>query len=162
MTDLINRLQIMFPDLKFRAGPQFCWSPQTGEVIYKKNFKSDEANWSLLHETGHAILGHTTYQADTELLRLEVAAWHKANQLAAELGLKIDADHIQDCLDSYRDWLYRRSICPACTTKCLQQGDFVHYRCFNCHKIWRVSSNRFSRAYRSTNKISAEAEILFT
>jgi hypothetical protein len=51
-------------------------------------------------------------------------------------------------LDTYRDWLYKRSICPTCTAKCLQQGDFVHYRCFNCHTTWRVTASRFCRAYR--------------
>jgi hypothetical protein len=162
MTDLLNKLKTLFPELKFTAGQQFCWSPESGEIIYKAGSKSQAAKWSLLHETGHALLGHSTYHADVELLRLEVAAWEKANQLAAEFRIKIDQSHIQDCLDTYRDWLYRRSICPDCNAKCLQQGDFINYRCFNCHKLWRVSSNRFGRAYRSTKKISAEAEILFT
>jgi hypothetical protein len=162
MNELLKQLKNRFPGLKFTAGQQFCWSPESGEIIYKKGSKTAEATWSLLHETGHALLGHTTYQADIELLRLEVAAWGEARQLAVDLGLSIDEEHIQDCLDTYRDWLYGRSICPDCSAKCLQQGDFVHYRCFNCHKIWRVSSNRFSRAYRSSKKISAGAEILFT
>lgn len=109
--------------------------------------------WSLLHETGHALLDHTSYKADFELLRLEVEAWERAKLLAADLDVAIDEDHIQDCLDTYRDWLFKRSICPQCNTKCLQQGDFVHYRCFNCHTVWRVSSSRFCRAYRSTKNV---------
>jgi hypothetical protein len=32
----------------------------------------------------------------------------------------------------------------------LQQDDHQHYRCFNCHTVWRVSTSRFCRAYRST------------
>jgi hypothetical protein len=153
MDKLIGQLQAQFPGLRFTPGRQFCWSPETGEIFYKANAKGRQAAWSLLHETGHALLEHTGYQADFELLSLEVAAWQRADQLAANLQVTIDPEHVQDCLDTYRDWLYKRSICPTCTTKCLQQGDFVHYRCFNCHTTWRVTANRFCRAYRSTKDV---------
>lgn len=150
MQDLINKLTAKYPDLRFSAGQRFYWSPESGEIFYLRGAKGVKAAWSLLHETGHALLGHQNYQADYELLRLEVAAWERAKRIAKELDITIDEEHIQDCLDTYRDWLYKRSICPNCNTKCLQQGDFVHYRCFNCHTKWRVSSNRFNRSYRST------------
>jgi len=153
MNKLITQLQSQFPALKFTPGKQFCWSPETGEIFYKASAKGLHATWSLLHETGHALLGHQDYKADFELLRLEIAAWERARRLAKDLGLEINEEHIQDCLDTYRDWLYKRSICPVCTTKCLQQGDFVHYRCFNCHTVWRVTASRFCRAYRSTKNV---------
>ncbi|HEY5152831.1 MAG TPA: ImmA/IrrE family metallo-endopeptidase [Candidatus Saccharimonadales bacterium] len=148
MDKLIARLRAEFPDLHFTPGSQFYWSPETTEIFYKARTRDQHAVWSLLHETGHALLGHRGYKADFELLKLEVAAWEHARKLALSLKLAIDEDHIQDCLDTYRDWLYKRSICPNCTTKSLQQGDFVHYRCFNCHAIWRVTASRFCRAYR--------------
>ena len=150
---LVSKLQQRFTKLGFVAGGQFSWSPETNEVIYKESAEGQEAAWSLLHETGHALLGHTTYHADFELLRLEIAAWKRAQALAADLGINIDEDHIQDCLDTYRDWLYKRSICPTCNTKALQQGDFVHYRCHNCHTTWRVTASRFARAYRTTKNV---------
>jgi hypothetical protein len=153
MDKLIAELQSKFPALRFTPGKQFCWSPETGEIFYKANARGKQATWSLLHETGHALLEHHGYKADFELLRLEAAAWERAHELAAGLGLAIDEDHVQDCLDTYRDWLHKRSICPSCTTKCLQQGDFVHYRCFNCHTVWRVTASRFCRAYRSTKNV---------
>lgn len=153
MHQLIANLQAQFPALRFTSGQQFCWSPETSEIFYKAASKGRRAKWSLLHETGHALLEHHSYQADFELLRLEVAAWERARELAATVGVNIDEDHIQDCLDTYRDWLHKRSICPACSTKCLQQDDFAHYRCFNCHAMWRVSSSRFCRAYRSTKNL---------
>ena len=141
MQKLINKLQAEFPTLRFTAAKQFYWSPESGEIFYNAQARGKQAVWSLLHETGHALLGHISYKADFELIRLEVAAWEQAQQLTQHLGLpSIDEDHIQDCLDTYRDWLYKRSICPNCTTKCLQQVDFVHYRCFNCHTTWRVSA----------------------
>lgn len=160
MEALISQLQTKFPRLKFTPGEQFCWSPETGEIFYKIKARGKQAKWSLLHETGHALLGHQNYQADYELLRLEVAAWEAAKGLASEFKLTIEENHIQDCLDTYRDWLDKRSICPACQTKCLQQGDFVHYRCFNCHTVWRVSVNRFSRSYR--RQTDAKPAVVFT
>jgi hypothetical protein len=153
MQKIIAKLSSEFPNLRFKAGKEFCWSPETDEIIYNINASGKNAVWSLLHETGHALLRHTTYKADFELLRLEIAAWEKAIQIADKVSTKIDEEHIQDCLDTYRDWLYKRSICPNCTAKCLQQNDFVHYRCFNCHTIWRVTANRFCRAYRSTKNV---------
>lgn len=153
MTELIKRLEAQFPKLIFKSGKQFYWSAETGEIFYKTSAKGEAARWSLLHETGHALLGHNNYHSDVELLRLEVDAWQMARRLAKDAGIKINEDHIEDCLDTYRDWLYKRSICPNCTAKCLQQGDFSHYRCFNCHKVWRVSASRFCRAYRSTKNV---------
>ncbi len=153
MNELISRLQTKYPDLKFIPGQQYCWSPESGEIIYKSKARGRASTWSLLHETGHALLNHKTYHADLELLRLEMAAWDKARQLGVELNIVIDEEHVQDCLDTYRDWLYKRSICPNCSAKCLQQSDFTHYRCYNCHKIWRVSANRFGRSYRSTKDV---------
>ncbi len=148
MQPTLTKLQARYPKLRFTAGQEFCWSPETQEIFYKTAARSRRAIWSLLHETGHALLAHTSYQADFELLRLEVAAWERARALSQELEITIDEEHIQDCLDTYRDWLHKRSICPRCSTKCFQQGDLVHYRCFNCHAIWRVSASRFCRAYR--------------
>lgn len=160
MQSLISKLTNQFPALKFVAGTQFCWSPETGEIFYKQGARGEQATWSLLHETGHALLDHTSYKADFELLKLEIAAWERARELASDLDLTIDENHIEDCLDTYRDWLYKRSICPKCTTKCLQQDDHKHYRCFNCHTVWRVSASRFCRAYRTTKNV-AQSPVIF-
>lgn len=154
MQKLLAKLSLDFPSLNFREGRQFSWSPETNEIIYIPNAKGKYARWSLLHETGHALLAHSSYEADFELIRLEIAAWDKAKFLAKDYAITIDENHIQDCLDTYRDWLFKRSVCPNCTSKCLQQRDFIHYRCFNCHKTWRVSASRFCRAYRSTKNVA--------
>ena len=160
MQQLIDKLQAEFPALRFTTGNQFCWSPETGEIFYKTDTSGDQATWSLLHETGHALLEHKNYQGDFHLLRLEVEAWERARELAKNFSIVIDEDHIQDCLDTYRDWLYKRSICPTCTTKCLQQDDFQHYRCFNCHTVWKVSASRFCRAYRSVKNLKLQTNPL--
>ncbi|HYH35883.1 MAG TPA: hypothetical protein VD706_00050 [Candidatus Saccharimonadales bacterium] len=159
MEVIIAKLQTEFPKLRFVAGKQFYWSPETGEIFYETSAQGRKAAWSLLHETGHALLNHTSYQGDFELLKLEIAAWERAKGLAEDFGIAISEDHIQNNLDTYRDWLHKRSICPSCGTKCLQQGDFVHYRCFNCHTVWKVSGSRFCRAYRRHAGVSQPANV---
>lgn len=149
---MLEQLQSRFPELQFVAGSRFCWSPRTHEIMYDQARSDESAIWSLLHETGHALLNHESYLADFELLKIEMAAWQKARELAVELGVQIDEDHVQDCLDTYRDWLYKRSICPRCNTKALQQNDYAHYRCYNCHTVWKVTPSRFCRAYRATKQ----------
>jgi hypothetical protein len=154
MDDLINKLTKDFPDIAFKPGGRFAWSPETNEVIYNIKKTNQSAKWSLLHELGHGLLGHQSYASDVALLKLEVAAWAKAKAVGLTYNITIGEQHIESCLDTYRDWLYKRSICPNCNNQCLQQNDYIHYQCFNCHTIWRVSSNRFCRAYRSTKKVS--------
>ncbi|HEX8181969.1 MAG TPA: hypothetical protein VF575_00030 [Candidatus Saccharimonadales bacterium] len=149
MTELVERLALAHPQLQFVAGPSFYWCPETSEVFYDaRRMHEQSGSWSLLHETSHALLGHTSYKADIELLHLEVAAWNHALVASADYGVTIDDDYVQDCLDTYRDWLYRRSLCPGCGTQCLQADESNHYRCFNCHTRWQVSPSRFCRAYR--------------
>ena len=156
MQNTVDSLTHLFPSLRFTPGKTFYWAPETNEIFYQLNGRKPKHIWSLLHETGHALLNHQSYGTDVELLKLEVAAWEKAKELATQLKRVIDEDHIQDCLDTYRDWLYRRSICPTCTTKCLQQADRAHYRCFNCHTVWGVTPSRFARPYRSTKNIAKQ------
>lgn len=154
MGQTLEYLQAKFPSLTYRQGAAFCWSPETNEILYPRKHIGERSAWSLLHETSHALLGHRSYAADFELVRMEVMAWDKAKELAKEIGITIDEDHIQDCLDSYRDWVYARSICPRCRNKSLQQDDLQHYRCFNCHNAWRVTPSRFCRAYRATKDVA--------
>lgn len=155
MEKIISLLVQKYPSISFVEGKTFYWSPETSEVFYGKSEAEDSsAIWSLLHETGHAVLGHKSYQADFELIKLEMLAWEKAKELSKILKLpSINEDHIQDCLDTYRDWLYARSVCPYCNTKSLQQSNLNRYRCFNCHSTWKVTPSRFCRAYRSVKNI---------
>jgi hypothetical protein len=149
MSDLVRRLEVAHPALKFVAATSFYWCPETSEIFYDKSKMAESpGQWSLLHETSHALLGHSAYSADIELLHLEVAAWNHAHTVAKEYDMVIDDEYVQDCLDTYRDWLYRRSVCPGCGTQCLQADASSHYRCFNCHTRWHVSPSRFCRAYR--------------
>lgn len=147
MDDFITSLQKNFPGVTFSKGKSFCWSPATHEIIYNPDNFTEPGIWAVLHELGHSLLGHTNYTSDFGLLRLEVSAWQKAEELSKNYSQTIDKEHIQNCLDTYRDWLHRRSKCPSCNNISLQY-DSHHYKCFNCHTIWKVSTSRFCRPYR--------------
>ncbi|HEY4964719.1 MAG TPA: hypothetical protein VIH90_08595 [Candidatus Saccharimonadales bacterium] len=149
MSSFIYRLKRKYPKINFSLSDNYYWSPETNEIFYKNNLETELGQWSLIHEVGHALLEHKSYDADFMLIRLEVEAWNKAKEISNDLGISINEDHIQDCLDTYRDWIFKRSICPNCTTKCFQQSDFSHYSCFNCHATWRVTPSRFCRTYRT-------------
>lgn len=154
MQKLLEELARLLPDITFQSGKTFHWSPQTTTITYEqaKSYKPKQ-KWALLHEAAHALLNHRTYKTDLELLLLETAAWHKAQEIAKQLGHEIDNDHIQDCLDTYRDWLHQRSTCPRCSTISLQTSPH-QYRCHNCTASWYVSASRFCRPYR----LSADKE----
>jgi len=147
MDKLLVKLGNDFPGLNFKSGEAFCWSPKTKTVIYRLGPQSVTSEWALLHEVGHAVLDHHNYKSDLELISLESQAWEKAKNLGLKYGCKIDPDHIEDCMDTYRDWLHQRSACPSCSTRSLQQ-DAQHYRCHNCSQVWKVTSSRFCRPYR--------------
>lgn len=154
MLALLEKLKADFPDIRFAEGETFYWSPKDSTVTYAEVSTLPEvAAWSLLHEVSHGILGHAEYKTDFELVQLEVGAWKHAGKLAKRYGIKIDPEHVQDCLDTYRDWLHRRSTCPECGTVSLQ-SDPRTYRCFNCRATWHVSNSRFCRPYRrlATNR----------
>lgn len=152
MLRLLAELPKQYPNLKFTASDHFYWSPKSNEVFYDASAESETAAWSLLHESGHALLEHKHYTSDYDLILIEVAAWEKAKALASDFAVTIDPEHIQDCLDTYRDWIDRRSTCPTCNTKTLQQSKTGNYRCFNCYTSWKVNSDRFRRCYRKIAK----------
>lgn len=154
MLRLLNKLRADYPDIAFTEGESFYWSPKDRSVTYTLTSTQPEvASWSLLHEVSHGILNHVDYSTDFELIKLEVAAWQHARKLARNYGIKIDPEHIQDCLDTYRDWLHRRSACPECGTVSVQ-ADSRTYRCLNCTAAWNVSNSRFCRPYRRLSKLT--------
>ena len=142
---LLFHLSKSYPSVLFKPADTFYWSPKDKTVYYAED--RPDAQWSLLHELSHALLEHTSYSSDFELLLLEVAAWEKANKLAKNFEISIDPEHIQDCLETYRNWLHQRSACPTCNMRGLQTSPTI-YECTNCLSRWSVSMARFCRPYR--------------
>lgn len=169
MKDLLKQLKSSYPDIQYKIRDKYCWSPTELVVGYpsQRSYSDKFDEWSLLHETSHAILGHKHYSTDLELLFKEVEAWETAVKIGKQYGIVIDDDHIQDCLDTYRDWLYKRSKCPECACTGLQH-DQNTYKCINCQTAWSVTAERFNRPYRKTLateskliKDNAPAEIIY-
>lgn len=151
MEPFVAKLRQDYPAFRFVRGRQAVWSARTRQISYGSD-ESTPSLWSLLHELGHALLNHDNYESDADLLSKEVAAWEKAKQLAQRYGLVIEEDHIQRCLDTYRDWLYKRSSCPECGSHGIQRSEQL-YSCLNCQANWRISSQRFCRPYRLRKRL---------
>lgn len=152
---LLARLTTDFPDVRFKAAERFRWEPETTTVFYASS-DDKHALWSLLHEVGHASLKHKGYRSDLSLLIMESEAWNAAKTLAKKYGIYIEEEYIQDCVDSYREWLHKRSRCPACLQNGVEQTK-GSYRCINCPAKWDVSTSRFCRVYRKSKVPATEA-----
>jgi hypothetical protein len=149
--EVTKKLTSRYPHIRVKAGDTYYWSPADKTVYFKATNHTKEGIWALLHETGHALLGHEKYFTDIELITMEMQAWEKAKEIAGELKIEIEEDHVQDCLDSYRDWLHKRSLCPACSLSGIQIMTKT-YTCLFCHRNWHVSEVRFCRPYRRKSK----------
>lgn len=136
-----------FPNANFKVGPRDYWSPKNQTITYNPSQPWKKFYYGVLHELAHALLDHSTYKSDFELLKLESDSWDLALKMGKKYSLPISPDHIQNCLDTYRDWLDRRSTCPNCGTHATQK-DSRRYHCFNCRTVWQVSNRRFARPYR--------------
>ncbi|MGI9027264.1 MAG: hypothetical protein ACR2FM_00235 [Candidatus Saccharimonadales bacterium] len=142
---LLKQIQNDFTDVIFTSSDSFYWSGESRTIYY--DVAGQDPAWSLLHELGHMVRAHNTYNSDTRLVQMEMEAWETAKQLAPRYGLTISDTHIQDCIDSYRSWQHLRSKCPKCEQAGIEkQGG--RYHCINCQHNWRVTDKRFCRVYR--------------
>lgn len=150
ITSLVNKLQEDYPNITFSEGADFYWSPSDNTVYYDAGSDSLE---SLLHELAHGLLGHVSYTRDVQLLEMERDAWNHARTiLASRYGVVISKEMMEYALDSYRDWLHARSICPSCQATGVQMQKDT-YKCLACRSKWRVNEARVCalRRYKITN-----------
>lgn len=135
---LASKLSRDYPDFQFQESSEFRWSPTTKTIFYETSNNTA----SLLHELAHALLGHTSYTRDIELLEIERDAWHHATTvLAPHYNIPIDKNALEDAMDTYRDWMHIRSICPNCKASGMQVRKNT-YRCVACHTQWKVNDAR--------------------
>ncbi|MFV0485122.1 MAG: hypothetical protein ACK5MU_02775 [Candidatus Saccharimonadales bacterium] len=140
---LVKRLREDFPGLIFEVGDDFKFSPPR-TICYNPSFRGLPHNkiaLLTLHEAAHAVLEHKDYDEDIELLKIEAAAWERAKQLCANYKVRWDEDFVQDRLDTYRDWVHSRSLCPACEISGYQDNG-LRYHCAMCGKIWGGQQKR--------------------
>lgn len=144
---LLDQVLGSFTKYHFIQSDDFRWSPNDNTVYYRRP-KHNEDIWSLLHEIAHAELGHTTFNLDIELLNHETQAWaHATSVLAPRFGVRIDDEYMQDHLDTYREWMFERSLCPTCGQTGLQTQNT--YRCINCRCLWRANEARLCALRRT-------------
>lgn len=132
-----------------QRGEVFGWNHSACAITYNPDDPSASA--FLLHEFGHAVLNHAAYRNDTDLLRMERAAWNQALSLSESYAITISDELVEDALDTYRDWLHDRSLCPTCSATGLQTGP-LSYRCLACETTWRVNEARSCALRRYTTK----------
>ena len=155
IANILPTLKKDFPDITFKNGDSFYWSPRERRITYTTHQDvAEHGVWALLHEVAHASLGHEHYSNDFELLKLETTAWQQAKRLGKQYSIDIDGEHIQDCLDTYRDWLHKRAQCPQCSVVSIQRHDGL-YQCFNCKTTWRVPKSPLCRVTRQIIKTTA-------
>ncbi len=146
ITSLLEALRHDYPDITLEEGVAFEWSPRDRIITYDTG--SSTAVEQLLHELAHAELGHMSYERDIELIAHERDAWHRAKTtLASRYNVVIADDIIDDNMDTYRDWMHSRSVCPRCEANGLQTGAHT-YTCVMCRSTWEVNDARQSRLYR--------------
>lgn len=137
-SNLLQKLRKDFSDITFTEGDEFRWSPSSKTVFYPTN-SIEQA--TLLHETAHASLNHTGYEHDIDLIRLERDAWNTTLDLGKKYGIDIRENTIEEALDTYRDWLHARSLCPSCQQNGVQSNENT-YTCVICGQKWNVNDAR--------------------
>lgn len=137
MNSLLQALRTDFPGISFVAGNEFYWSCDNNTVHFDD--KEPNASFLLLHELAHAQLKHSQYERDIELIKMERDAWDYAtSDIAGNYKIKIPTDLVGTTLDTYRDWLHYRSICPHCSAIGYQIKKEI-YSCPTCQQTWRVN-----------------------
>lgn len=141
----LNKIRADFSQFSFVEGESFSWNFET-QTIFFENSPNFEAQ--ILHELGHALNSHANFEMDIQLLQMEVEAWQTARELSKKYGIKISNDLVENHLDTYRDWLHKRSLCPNCLVNGFQQSD-LSYKCPACRAVWSVNDSRFKNLRRT-------------
>ncbi len=139
-TRLLKQITIDFSQFSYVESDVFQWSAES-RTIHIDSHATDALPFTL-HELGHALLDHRSYVRDIDLLKMERDAWHvAATQLSQKYRIMIDETLIQDNLDTYREWLHRRSLCPSCRMTGLQASHDA-YLCLACGCRWKSNEAR--------------------
>lgn len=135
----ITQLKRDFPQFRIRSGKKFMF--RFPDEIRHELLEADELNtefaMQLLHEIGHGILEHKFFRTDPERLKMERAAWEEARKLCWRYQIKYDEELVELKMDSYRDWLHRRSKCKKCGLTRYQTKD-GEYHCPNCEIMEKI------------------------
>lgn len=129
--EFLERVQKDHPEFLFKRGRRFMFRPPRTIIV-----GPEEAGDSLLflHELGHALCGHRDFRTDAMRLKMEREAWEKARELASLYSVTFDDETVERELDTYREWLDKKSRCPKCNLTRFQTPDGV-YHCPRCENF---------------------------
>lgn len=143
---LLTKLQQDYPQFSFCKSEAFRWSPSEKTVYFASTHPDDIPE--LLHELSHGLLDHKDYTQDIELIQIEREAWTYARDVLSPIyNVNITDERVQDALDTYRDWLHKRSICPDCGSNGIHTKTNT-YKCLTCRCQWRANSAQFCELRR--------------
>lgn len=136
----LNQIKSDYPEFRFEASNSFSWSHENSIICYREETLASE--WPLLlHELAHGLLRHSSYEHSIDLIQIERDAWDYAQILAKDYNLCISSDAVEQSLDTYRDWLHKRSTCPKCGGIGLE-SERNQYYCPECQSVWLVNDAR--------------------
>ncbi len=124
----LERLKSDYPDFRFRSGAKFAFRPPKTIVIGPEE-PSDSL--LLLHELGHAVSQHRSFGTVAERVKMEREAWNKAKEFCDKYGVFYDENKVEQELDTYRDYLDKKSRCPKCGLTRFQTPDGA-FHCPQC------------------------------
>ena len=136
-SDFLSKLISDYPQFSFKSGKKFKFRPKKTIFYVSKspNFKP-----LLLHELSHALLGHFSFETSLERLQIERDAWQKTSELCALYSIPFSEDFFAEELDSYRDWLHKKTLCRVCGLSCIELSSTSLY-CPKCQKTYSKISN---------------------
>ena len=138
----LQEIRKLLKKYKCIPGERFIYHSSNGTISYVPgDLKYPLGALALLHEIAHLKLGHKIYKYDLELLQMEEEAWKLTEKEAKKYEVPIDKDHIEFCLDTYRDWVNKRTTCPCCHTFGLQKSDH-EFLCTECAAKWKVNQRK--------------------
>lgn len=128
---LLEKLQADFSEFCFKRGEKFAFRPPKTIVI---GLEEPHDSLLTLHELGHALCGHCSFGTDVARIKMEREAWEKARELCKKYGVIYDEAAVENELDTYREWLDKKSRCPSCGLTRFQSPDGT-YHCPRCENF---------------------------
>ena len=144
VADFLVCLKRDFSELRFLEGRRFMYRP--ARTIYYENMGFlegvgvdlelsqkliQEYKLQVLHEVGHALSEHKFFRTDLQRVKMEREAWERARGLCEQYGVVYNEEFVEEKMDTYREWLHRKSRCPECGLTRYQTKD-GRYHCPGC------------------------------
>ena len=141
-----------YPKQRFLPAGYFAYDAGEDVINYDPTLLNQASGkLALLHEISHALLGHFHYRFDFELFAMEMDAWNMTRKLALKHSIALEEQYIAQCMESYDNWLTKRSTCPKCH-KFNMQSVPSRFQCYHCRTKWKVSKDILSTIRREIIK----------